>query len=60
MIFLQKQPLIPIMQSLKLSGIRVDVFTNTLEEPEKTFFIGNDTKEGVGTYMLLEGDPNRM
>ncbi|MCB9311072.1 MAG: DUF4340 domain-containing protein [Lewinellaceae bacterium] len=46
-----------IMQSLKLSGIRVDVFTNTLEEPEKTFFIGNDTKEGVGTYMLLEGDP---
>lgn len=46
-----------IIESMKSNGIRVDVFTNTLEKPERTFFIGSDTQAGVGTYMLLEGDP---
>ncbi|MEZ4911231.1 MAG: DUF4340 domain-containing protein [Saprospiraceae bacterium] len=47
----------PIIGSMKSNGIRVDVFTNTLEQTERTFFIGSDTQDGVGTYMLLDGDP---
>ncbi|MFZ1749464.1 MAG: hypothetical protein WAU01_04710 [Saprospiraceae bacterium] len=43
-----------IQKSIKNSGIQVDLYKNG-DQPFKMFFIGSDTQQGDGTYMILAG-----
>lgn len=44
----------PIIKSIKMNGIQVDVYTDD-DEPARIIFIGSDTPKNDGTYMLLGG-----
>jgi hypothetical protein len=35
---------------------RVEIYTNNNDKPEKVYYVGHNTKNNLGTYMLLEKD----
>ncbi|MCZ2101143.1 MAG: DUF4340 domain-containing protein [Chitinophagales bacterium] len=43
-----------ILKSIKENGIQVDIYTDE-DKPSKMFFIGSDTPDGSGTYMVMSG-----
>lgn len=49
-----KQATSNIMESISKNGIQVDIYTGD-EKPSKIFFLGSDTKDGDGTYMVMSG-----
>lgn len=49
-----KQSITNIMESIEKNGIQVDIYTGS-DKPSKIFFIGADTKDGSGTYMVMGG-----
>ena len=55
MLFIPSKAATPtIMESIKKSGIQVDVYENE-SQPSRIIFIGSDTQKGDGTYMILGG-----
>ncbi len=49
-----KQATPNIMKSIEENGIQVDIYSGS-EKPDKIIYIGSDTKDGSGTYMVLGG-----
>lgn len=43
-----------VIKRLASSHILVEIFTDDMEKPEKTYYVGDATLDHMGTYMLLE------
>ena len=43
-----------IIKNLASSAVKVEIFTDNLDESYKTYFIGGEAKDLIGSFMLLE------
>ena len=43
-----------IIKNLATSSVKVEIFTNKLNEATKTYYVGGESKDMIGSYMLLE------
>lgn len=50
---IQKNSVDPILTEMTTMGVRVDIFKNG--KKDKTLYVGNNTPDEMGTYMMLEG-----
>ncbi len=42
------------------SGIKVEIFTNNLDAPDKVYYVGGTTPDQLGTYFWMEGSDDPM
>jgi len=43
-----------IIKNLSTSAVKVEIFTDNLEKAFKTYYVGGETKDMIGSYMILE------
>lgn len=43
-----------IIKNMSASAVKVEIFTDNLELAHKTYYVGGETKDMIGSYMLLE------
>lgn len=43
-----------IVKNLATSSVKVEIFTNNEKEAFKTYFVGGESKDMIGSYMLME------
>lgn len=47
-----------VMRKLAAGGIKVEIYTkDSGDEPEKVYYVGGETSDQMGTFMMLEGSP---
>ena len=44
-----------VINSMAASAVKCEIYTNNPDKPEKVYYVGSETKDLLGTYMLLEG-----
>ncbi|MBC8267022.1 MAG: DUF4340 domain-containing protein [Flavobacteriales bacterium] len=43
-----------VIKDLATNGVKIEIYLNNNESPTKTYFIGNNTDDHTGTYMILK------
>lgn len=43
-----------VIKSLASSGIKCEIYLNAAQIPSKTYYVGGQTEDGLGTFMIIE------
>lgn len=43
-----------VIKTLASSGIKCEIYQNGSQIPSKTYYVGNHTEDGLGTFMIIE------
>lgn len=43
-----------IIKNLSTSAVKVEIFTDDMDNASKTYYVGGETKDMIGSYMILE------
>lgn len=43
-----------VIKALASSGIKCEIYQNDAQTPSKTYYVGSQTEDGLGTFMIIE------
>ena len=44
-----------VIKQLAKDGVKIEIYTNDLTSPNKTYYVGGNTPNHLGTYMIMKG-----